>query len=241
MSLVIAAGAAFAAGLAGSAHCLAMCGAISLALSRASPPRPAFVIARQLGRASAYTLAGALMGGLGQAVLAVGHSGPLRLLLQVLFALSWLWLAARLLKPNLRLPWASNVGARIWTRLQPLTRSFLPATTLPRAFVLGGLWGFMPCGLSYALLMIAATQGSAPGGAAIMGAFGVASMFALAALDLGARRVDQANVAPWMRGTGAALAVALAVISLWIPIKHRGHAHDNAISWALSGDDYCVK
>lgn len=241
MSLAVASIAAFTAGLAASAHCLAMCGAISVMLSRASPPRAGFVIARQLGRVAAYTLAGAAMGGLGQTLLFIGQSGALRLALQLLFALSWLWLAARLLKPGLRLPWASDLGARLWTRLQPLTRGFLPASTPPRAFALGALWGFMPCGLSYAMLMIAATQGSALGGAAIMAAFGVASTFALGALDLGARRVDQVQLSPWLRGAGAAFALALAALSLWIPYKHRGHAHDLAVSMALAGDDYCVK
>ncbi len=241
MSLLVATGAAFAAGLAGSAHCLAMCGAISVTLSGASPPRAGFVVARQLGRVGAYTLAGAMIGGVGQTLLLVGHNGLLRLTLQVLFALSWLWLAARLLKPGLRLPWASDLGARLWSRLQPLTRMVLPASTLPRAFVLGGLWGFMPCGLSYAMLMIAATQGSALGGAAIMAAFGIASTFALGALDLGAGRADSTRIAPWLRRLGAATAIALAALSLWIPFKHRGHAHDNAVSMALSGDDYCVK
>lgn len=241
MSVVVAATAAFAAGLAGAAHCLAMCGAISVALSRASPPRAGFVVARQLGRVVSYTLAGAAMGGLGQTLLFVGQSGTLRLALQVMFALSWLWLAARLLKPNLRLPWASDLGGRLWSKLQPVTRAFLPATTRARAFALGALWGFMPCGLSYAMLMIAATQGDAVGGAAIMAAFGIASTFALGALDLGARRVDQVRISPWLRGFAAACALALAGLSLWIPFKHRGHGHDLAISMALAGDDYCVQ
>jgi sulfite exporter TauE/SafE len=241
MSLAVATVAAFTAGLAGAAHCLAMCGAISVALSRASPPQAGFVVARQLGRVASYTLAGAAMGGLGQTLLLVGQSGTLRLALQVLFALSWLWLAARLIRPNLRLPWASEIGGRLWSRLQPLTRRFLPASTAPRAFALGALWGFMPCGLSYAMLMIAATQGSALGGAAIMAAFGLASTFALGALDLGARRVDQVRLSPWLRGLGAAVALALAGLSLWLPYKYRGHAHDHAVSMALAGDDYCVK
>jgi sulfite exporter TauE/SafE len=241
MSLAVATAAAFTAGLAGSAHCLAMCGAISVALSRTSPPRTGFVVARQLGRVASYTLAGAAMGGLGQTLLFVGQSGTLRLALQILFALSWLWLALRLLRPRSRLPWVSEIGSRIWTRLQPLTGRLLPAATAPRAFALGALWGFMPCGLSYAMLMIAATQGSAPGGALIMAAFGFASTFALGALDLGARRADPGMLSPWLRRLGAAVALALAVLSLWLPYRHRGHAHDHAVSMALAGDDYCLK
>ena len=86
MSLLVATVAAFAAGLAGAAHCLAMCGVISVTLARMSPPRVGFVVARQLGRVSAYTFAGAVIGGIGQTLLFIGHSGLLRLALQLLFA-----------------------------------------------------------------------------------------------------------------------------------------------------------
>lgn len=241
MSIAVAAAAAFAAGLAGSTHCLAMCGTISVALSRASPGGARFVVARQLGRVAAYTLAGGIAGSLGRTLLVVGQSGTLRLALQVLFALAWLWLAARLIKPDLRWPWASQIGGSLWRRIQPMTRGFLPANTLPRAFVVGGIWGFMPCGLSYAMLMIAATQGSGTGGAVLMAAFGIATTFALSALDLGARRFDRVSLSPWLRGIGATAAIALAALSLWLPYQHRGHAHDHAVSIAISGDDYCVK
>lgn len=241
MSLLLAATGAFTAGLAGSAHCLAMCGALSLGMARASPARLSFVLARQFGRVFAYTLAGAAMGGFGQALLSVSSGGALRLALQILFALSWLWLAARLLKPDLRLPWASTLGVRAWSRLQPLTRHVLPADTPARAFVLGGLWGFMPCGLSYAMLMIAATQGSALGGAAIMAAFGTATTFGLSLLDLGGRRLDRGRLSSGVRYAGAAVAIVLAVGSLWLPIRHRGHSHDHAVSMALDPTDYCVK
>ena len=44
-----------------------------------------------------------------------------------------------------------------------------------------------------------------------------------------------------LRGAGAACALALAALSLWIPSRHRGHAHDHAVSMALAGDDYCVQ
>ncbi len=73
MSLALAATAAFAAGLAASAHCLAMCGAISLSLSKASPDGHGFVIAKHVGRVSAYTFAGLIMGAFGQSLLCVGQ------------------------------------------------------------------------------------------------------------------------------------------------------------------------
>ncbi|MBI2396850.1 MAG: sulfite exporter TauE/SafE family protein [Xanthomonadales bacterium] len=240
MNALPAAFAAFVAGLAASAHCLAMCGAISLALARSSPPRAQFVLARQLGRVAAYTLAGAVIGGFGQGLLFVGGNGNARLLLQVVFALSWLWLAARLLRPGLQLPGAARAGSAAWARLQPLTRALLPAHTPLRAFVLGGLWGFLPCGLSYAMLLVAGAQGSLAGGAAVMAAFGIATVLPLSLLDLGGHRIDRARLAPALRWFAAALAIALALLSLWLPLQHRGHAHPTSVWMALSGADYCV-
>ncbi len=241
MSVALAATAAFVAGLAASAHCLAMCGAISVTLARTSPAQATYVLARQMGRVAAYTLAGAVVGALGQTLLMVGDFPSLRIALQLAFAASWLWLALRLLKPQLRFALGARMANRIWALLQPLTRHLLPANTFWRAFALGGLWGFMPCGLSYAMLLIAATQGSLMGGAAIMAAFGLATTFALAALDLGSRRLEAPQLLPWVRYSGAALAITLAALALWWPFAHRGHDHGALIQAALVGDDYCVK
>jgi hypothetical protein len=241
MSLLLASVAAFSAGLAASAHCLAMCGAISHGLARASPPQARFVLARQGGRVAAYTLAGAVVGGIGEVLLATAGSGAVRLALQALFALSWLWLALRLLRPGLHLPWAARLGTALWRRLQPWTRPLLPASTPSRAFLLGGLWGFMPCGLSYAMLMVAASEGSALGGAAIMAAFGVATSVALSVLDLGGQRLAFARPGRALRYVGAALAIMLAVGSLYLPLRHRDHVHDHALAAALQGADYCLK
>ena len=63
--------AAFAVGLAGSVHCVAMCGGIAGALGlrarHASTARRASVVAGayQIGRLAGYTLAGALVGAFG--------------------------------------------------------------------------------------------------------------------------------------------------------------------------------
>ncbi len=241
MSLLLAAAAAFLAGLAGAAHCLAMCGAISLTLARTSPPSAGFVLARQLGRVSAYTLAGAVIGGFGQGLLFAGGNGVGRLLLQLLFALSWLWLAARLLVPGLHLPVAARVGASIWARLQPWTRRFLPASTPLRAYALGGLWGFMPCGLSYAMLLVAAAQASLLGGAVVMAGFGLATVLPLSLLDLGGRQLDRTRLGPALRYAAATVAIALAVLGLWLPLQHRGHAHHVGVWMSIAGDDYCLQ
>ena len=68
-------GAALIAGLAGSGHCLAMCGGIAGALAmrgsseQGTPSRLALALAYNLARVASYTLAGALAGLLGRTLL----------------------------------------------------------------------------------------------------------------------------------------------------------------------------
>jgi len=79
------------------------------------------------------------------------------------------------------------IGKAAWRRLQPLTRRFLPANTVPRALGLGLLWGWLPCGLVYSVLATALLAGGTLSGAAIMFAFGLGTLPNLMAAGLLAR------------------------------------------------------
>ncbi len=48
--------------------------------------------------------------------------------------------------------------------------------TLPRAFAVGTLWGWLPCGLTYSVLTIALVSGGAADGATLMLAFGMGTL-----------------------------------------------------------------
>ena len=47
---------------------------------------------------------------------------------------------------------------------------------MAKAFALGTLWGWLPCGLVYSLLATALLSASAAGGAAVMLAFGLGTL-----------------------------------------------------------------
>ena len=68
------------------------------------------------------------------------------------------------------------MGTWLWRRIQPLTRRLLPADTLPRALGLGLLWGWLPCGLVYGILLTALLAGDPLSGAAVMVAFGLGTL-----------------------------------------------------------------
>ena len=69
MTGMLTIGAAFLLGLAGSGHCLAMCGGVTAALGLATArdasgrPRPTLLLGCQVGRIVSYSLAGLLFAG----------------------------------------------------------------------------------------------------------------------------------------------------------------------------------
>ncbi len=170
-------GAALVLGFAASGHCLVMCGGISAALGLATAkhangkPRAALLVAYQAGRMLSYSIAGGLLGGvLGFAVEWLDEDA-VRQGLRVLSAAA-LVAAALVAFGVLRDP-GSRIGARVWPRLAPLGRRLLPVTNLRRAIGFGMVWGWMPCGFAYTVIVIAALEHDALKSAATMLAFGI--------------------------------------------------------------------
>jgi sulfite exporter TauE/SafE len=163
------------AGLLGGGHCAGMCGGIVSALSAGAGSRLPLHLAYNAGRIASYALAGAIAGALGGMVLyydvlplqlALYVLANLMLILLGLYLAGWSSLVTRLEAP----------GRRLWRHISPLTTRFLPVDTVPRAFAVGTLWGWLPCGLTYSALAIALASGGAANGAALMLAFGLGTL-----------------------------------------------------------------
>lgn len=66
-----------------------------------------------------------------------------------------------------------KVAVRVmWRRLQPISRHVLPVTSPWQTLGLGAFWGWLPCGMVYAVLLVADAAGNAREGALILAAFG---------------------------------------------------------------------
>lgn len=201
-------GAALLLGVAGSAHCMAMCGSISAAFGLSGAARHPILVPllASLGRVAAYAGLGALVGSLG-----AGLSGALvhpagiqvlRLLASLILVLMGLQLLAWV-KP---LDQLARLGAPLWARLQPLSRRLFPVDTLPKALGFGLIWGLLPCGLVYGMLTLAVGFASPWQSAMFMGAFGLGTLPALLGLGVAAGRGGQAAAMPaWRRPIGALL------------------------------------
>ena len=179
--------AVFAVGLLGGVHCLGMCGSIVGIFTVQVPKDRArwpFHIAYSGGRILSYAVAGALVGAIGQAGLLMRDVVPVQ---HLMFALSSLMLVA--LGLYLAGVWGmvkrlERAGGGLWKRLQPYTTKLLPVNTVPRALGLGALWGWLPCGLVYSVLIAALASGSATQGALLMLVFGLGTLPNLLAIGL---------------------------------------------------------
>jgi sulfite exporter TauE/SafE len=235
--------AAGAMALFGSGHCVAMCGGISCALSaglpesvRGSPLRMLpFVLAYNLGRLMSYVLAGALVGTLGTAAgdllppvwaQGLGIAVSISFIIALGLYLGDWWRGLTTLE---------RLGSRLWRHLEPLGRGLLPVTRRRKAFAVGLLWGWLPCGLVYAALALALVSGGAIEGALTMLAFGLGTLPALISLGFAGRWLAALRRSGARRAAGASLCV-LAVVVLAGALSGQLHSqfheplHDNATS-----------
>lgn len=166
----------FVTSLAGSLHCLAMCGPLvglvgehSLRLS----------VTHALGRLATYATLGAIAGLVGSAVNVAGRLGSIQH-------------AATIVAGAIIVAWGvRSIGiARAWWTPRPAKstafarglvqlRGHRPAT---RAWLAGALTGLVPCGWLWAFVISAAGTGSALVGAAVMIVFWLGTVPAMTGL-----------------------------------------------------------
>lgn len=219
--------AALALGLLASGHCMLMCGGIAGALGVATGkdsrgrPRLLYLVGYQLGRILSYTLAGLLVGTAGAALIAVLDIDKVRLALRIASAAALL-LAALVMLGVFRDP-GSFLGKRLWPKLAPIGKRLLPVDSLPRALGFGAIWGWMPCGFVYTVLLVAALGAQPLQSAGIMAAFGLGTLPAMLATSWGAPRLVSFTSSRGLRRSAGVFLIACAAITLAAPILV-GHA-----------------
>ena len=208
---------AFLAGLAGSFHCVGMCGGIvaALAMTRGSQPfssRFGSQVCYNLGRICTYTLLGAVAGLVGSAL----DFGALK------SVTTWFFIGANLFVIVIGLASALGLSALSLSSLEgrgarffaaPLKRSLSSNSPLA-AFPLGLMLGLLPCGLVYAPLMAAAASGGPGLGAATMAALGLGTIPILLLFGTASSAVSGALRSVMLRLAGLAVAL-MGAAGLW--------------------------
>jgi len=209
--------AVFLIGLLGGVHCIGMCGGIVGALTLQTPRRSrawSMHLAYSAGRIASYAAAGAIMGLIGGAGLMFNHILPVQLLFYVLANLVLIGLGLYLAGLNKWLARLESLGGWLWRRIQPYSVRFLPADTAPKAFALGTLWGWLPCGLVYSVLATALVSGGAARGAGLMLAFGLGTLPNLLLAGMALKRLREFTANRRLRLAAGVLVAAFGVVGL---------------------------
>lgn len=232
--------AALLTGFVGSTHCFGMCGGLSAALgmrasAAASNGRPAFplfnALLYQLGRIGGYAVIGAIAGTFSQTLEAIPALTHAAIALRVLSGILLLLIALRMLgNVNVLAP-LERLGAKLWQKLQPVTRRLMHGPNVTQRLLLGFLWGWLPCGMVYSMAMLALLSGSALQGSLTMIAFGIGTLPSMLASTLFAAKLRNLPTTPWSRKLSAGVLAVFALFFIAAPVHITNtHApHDHAL------------
>lgn len=222
---------AFLMGLLGSVHCVGMCGPIVLAstqrhdrLSELATHQTLYHLGKALAYATLGLGAAALVGFIGDALGAYLSSA--QRILSIGLGLLLIVLGVGLLSGA---RWLEGYGLinRI-PGFRSALRALIRERYLGATFGLGFLNGFLPCGLVYAALALAAATGSALMGGAVMLAFAAGTVPALVLVGTLGHAVRPAWQTRLHRAAGILLIIAglptiLRATPLWHTLMHLLH------------------
>lgn len=181
-------------GLMGSVHCVGMCGGLASALSL---PLSAGKLSQRkklliqfcfgVGRVCGYGLAGFLAGSFSWVLLNVVGS-DFALVLRVVTGVLMIMLGLFLTRWWNGLAKIERIGAGLWQKISPFIGRLTPADTIAKALGIGFLWGWLPCGMVYSMLVFSLSSGSGVDGAVIMLMFGLGTIPAVVGLGVLAER-----------------------------------------------------
>lgn len=218
-------------GVLGSMHCVGMCGGLQSLLNKPqairTPTENQYHLAvMNLGRVTLYSLIGAVFGFIGAEIgtqLNVpGWTVLLRQLAAIMIIIVGLQLLLQVEKP---LAFLEKAGYGLWQRIQPLFKTGA-SVTYSYSFRRGMLWGFLPCGLVYSILAIAAVSGSAAGGLVTMLGFGLGTLPAMLLTGFVLWRFKQLLQWRLLRRGGGVFFILMGVLMLAPTLMQKGsHQH----------------
>ena len=163
-------------GLAGGPHCIAMCGAACAGIGNAAGARKTSALwSFQAGRLASYSALGAVaaasMQGLGWLTTQTAVMRPVWTLFHVAVMMMGLMLVVLARQPV----WLDRTARSVWSRVRAFNASWGRGAPL----AMGALWAFMPCGLLYSAVLVAALSGGPLDGALTMALFALGSSVSL--------------------------------------------------------------
>lgn len=221
---------AFMVGLLGGVHCVGMCGGIvgALCLGVNQPQQQIssaqqnfkkilpYLIAYNSGRISSYTLAGVLMGGIGWLGSHLFTLYSIQQGLEIFAAVFMFVLGLYIAGWWQGLAKVEHWGGKvIWKRLQPLGQRFIPVKSYLQAFLLGIVWGWLPCGLVYSVIIWTISTQSLVEGGLLMLSFGLGTLPNLLLMGIFASSLNQFIQQGWVRQIAGSLIIIFSLVMLY--------------------------
>ncbi len=176
-------------GLAGSLHCVGMCGPLVLMM----PSGWLGTLVYHLGRTLTYASLGLLVGLMFQVVDIRDFQSEFSLAIGIVFLLMWAYQRWSSVSGS-----AGDVGAsKFKNGVLNLFSAAIKGSHLGWKLVAGMANGLLPCGLVYGAMMAAVGQGSTEGSVLLMAGFGLGSIPSLFALGLLGNKIGQSVRKTW--------------------------------------------
>ena len=204
-------------GLAGGPHCVAMCGAACAGIGQVAGTRQnAALLSFQAGRWLGYSVMGGLAAfsvqALGWLTVESAALRPVWSMLHVAAAVLGLLLIWQAKQPV----WLDQSAQNLWAKIRQLNSNLGKVAPI----VVGVLWAFMPCGLLYSALMVAALTGNVLQGAITMACFALGSGVSLGLAPWMLLKLKNLGDGAWgIRLAGLAL-VLTSSWALWLALAH---------------------
>ena len=216
MTLEVLLFSAFMAGLFGSIHCVGMCGGITsaLGLTIKNDNKILFSILFQFGRLMSYAIAGSLVGLLGASLVEQEQPGVIANTLRIAAALFMFLLGLYLAGWFPKFVVLERIGLPLWRKISPISQKLIPVTKFHQALLLGAIWGWIPCGLVYSVLIWSAASVNPASGAMTMVAFGLGTMPAMLAFTIGASQIVAVITQSFVRKIMGMLVMTLALLAI---------------------------
>ena len=211
-------------GLAGGPHCIAMCGAACAGIGKAAGERKTLALwTFQVGRMASYSAIGALAAASMQALGWLTTQTAVMRPVWTMFHVAVMLMGVMLLLLARQPVWLDGAARAVWAKV----RAFNAAWGRGAPLAIGALWAFMPCGLLYSALLVAALSGGALNGAITMALFALGSSVSLLIAPWLLLRLRGGGKGEWgIRLAGLALA-ATSGWALWMGLAR------NAAPWCL--------
>ncbi len=213
-------------GLAGGPHCVAMCGAACAGMGQvAGVHQNRALMSFQVGRWLGYSLMGGLAAlsvqALGWLTVESAALRPVWSMLHVgavVLGLVLIWQAKQPV-------WLDQSAQQLWGKIRRFNSNRDNSGNTSNAgkfapLIVGVLWAFMPCGLLYSALMVAALTGNALEGAVTMACFALGSGVSLGFAPWLLLKLKTIGDGAWgIRLAGLALA-STSAWALWMGLAH---------------------